>query len=29
MDDIVDELADSFDFTRTNIKERMEELINR
>ena len=29
MDDIVKEIADNFDFTRTNVRERLEELIDR
>ena len=29
MDDIVKELSDNFDFTKSNVKERLEELINR
>jgi hypothetical protein len=29
MDYIVKEIADNFDFTRTNVRERLEELIDR
>jgi hypothetical protein len=29
LDDIVKELADNFDYTKTNIKERLDELIER
>jgi hypothetical protein len=29
MDDIVKELSDNFDFTKSNVKERLDELIDR